>query len=225
MRAVIFDFDGTIADTISAIREGINLVMDELGFARHTDEEVLTFVNHGSRELLRRALPERYRKDEDMVTHALALYDKHYLTVCYHTDKTYPGVRELVGRLHEKGYAIGILSNKQAPVLEKLAASLLKEGSVDAVQGVFPGAPVKPDPFLSHRICERLGVTPADCVFVGDSDVDVATAKNAGMTHVAVTWGFASEEHLTAVGATRFAHSADELEHIIYNIFSEGKTL
>lgn len=225
MKAVIFDFDGTIADTIPAIREGINLVMDELGFARHTDAEVLTFVNHGSRELLRRALPEQYRKDEAMVTHALALYDKHYLTVCYHTDRTYPGVRELVGRLHEKGYAVGILSNKQAPVLEKLAASLLKEGSVDAVQGVFPGAPVKPDPFLSNRILNRLGVAPADCIFVGDSDVDFATAKNAGMTHVAVTWGFASEEHLKSVGATRFAHTAEELERIINNIFSEETAL
>ena len=80
-------------------------------------------------------------------------------------------------------------------MLEKLAASLLKEGSVDAVQGVFPGAPVKPDPFLSNRILSRLGVSPDDCIFVGDSDVDFATAKNAGMTHVAVTWGFASEAH------------------------------
>lgn len=225
MKAVIFDFDGTIADTISAIREGINLVMDELGFARHTDAEVLTFVNHGSRELLRRALPASLRTDEDMVTHALSLYDKYYLTVCYHTDKTYPGVADLIERLHKKGYAIGILSNKQAPILERLAASLLKEGSVDAVQGVFPGAPVKPDPFLSNRILSRLGVAPADCIFVGDSDVDVATAKNAGMTHVAVTWGFASEEHLKSVGATRFAHTAEELETIIETIFSEETTL
>ena len=68
MKAVIFDFDGTIADTISAIREGINLVMDELGFSRHTDAEVLTFVNHGSRDLLRRSLPEHLRADEEMVT-------------------------------------------------------------------------------------------------------------------------------------------------------------
>lgn len=225
MKAVIFDFDGTIADTISAIREGINLVMDELGFPRHTDEEVLTFVNHGSRELLRRALPKELRTDEEMVTKALSLYDKHYLTVCYHTDRTYPGVKELIERLHGKGYAIGILSNKQAPVLEKLAASLLKEGTYDAVQGVFPGAPTKPDPFLSHRIQERLGVLPADCIFVGDSDVDVATAKNGGMTHVAVTWGFASEEHLKEVGATRFAHTAEELETRIEKIFSEGTTL
>ena len=225
MRAVIFDFDGTIADTISAIREGINLVMDELGFPRHTDAEVLTFVNHGSRELLRRALPERYRKDEDMVTRALSLYDKHYLTVCYHTDRTYPGVADLIERLHKKGYAIGILSNKQAPVLEKMVASLLPQGSYDAVQGVFPGAPTKPHPFLSHKIQERLGVSPAECVFVGDSDVDFATAKNGGMTHIAVTWGFASEEHLKEVGATRFAHTAEELETLIEKFFSEETTL
>ena len=96
---------------------------------------------------------------------------------------------------------------------------------MDAVQGVFPGAPVKPDPFLSNRILNRLGVAPADCIFVGDSDVDFATAKNAGMTHVAVTWGFASEEHLKSVGATRFAHTAEELERIIYNIFSEETAL
>ena len=221
MRAILFDFDGTIADTIPAIREGINLVMDELGYPKHTDEEVLTFVNHGSRELLRRALPEQYRADEEMVSHALALYDKHYMKVCYHTESAYPGVAELIGRLHKKGYAVGVLSNKQAPVLEKLVASLLPAGSYDAVQGVFPGAPVKPAPFLTNRILDRLGAAPCECVFVGDSDVDYKTAQNAGLTHVAVTWGFKSEAELRKVGATRFAHTAEELETIIEQIFSE----
>lgn len=220
MKAVIFDFDGTVADTIPAITEGINLSMRALGFPEHTEEEVIGFINHGSRELVRRAIPAEYRADEAFVDRVLSLYNEQYGTVYFHTSRAYPGVAELISELHRAGVRVGVLSNKQAPVLEQLCRLVLEEGSCDAVVGVERGGPVKPDRALTDKLLARLGTDPADCVMVGDSHVDVATARNAGMRHVGVTWGYRSAEQLRAAGAVELAADADGLRRLLRDRFA-----
>lgn len=222
IRAVLFDFDGTVADTIGAIREGVNLTMARYGFPRHTYDEVLTFINNGARELIRRALPAEYRQDEEFVSTALAAYNEDLGKTYLQTDRTYDGVDRLIRRLHDEGFRIGVLSNKQDPFVAGLCRQDLYPGSFDATQGVEPGLPTKPDPAMTLKITEKMGVTPAECIMVGDSDVDILTAANAGMTHVGVAWGYRDETFLRANGARYVARDTDDLYRIIRNV-AKGK--
>lgn len=218
IRAVIFDLDGTIANTIAAIREGVNLTMQKYGYPQHTYDEILSFINNGARELIRRAMPEEYRRDEEQVSRVLADYDAFYGTVYLHTDRAYDGIPEAVRALRDMGLRIGVLSNKQDAFVKGLADQLLPAGSFAAAQGVIHGKPTKPDPYLSHLVAQQMGVAPEECVMVGDSDVDIRTAANAGMTHVGVSWGYRDEAFLRANGAARVATTPAQLLEIIRNL-------
>ncbi len=218
IKAVIFDFDGTLADTIPAIREGVNLTMGELGYPTHDDAAILSFINFGPKHLIRCALPPMLQEDEEILESALRLFHQRYGEVYLHTERAYDGMRELVSRLHGD-YKIGILSNKQDEFVKQLCAQVLDEGSYDATQGSLQNHPAKPHPYLSERIAAAMEVSADDCVLIGDSDVDVLAAKNAGMEHIGVSWGFRNEEFLRRHGATKIAHSPDELEQMIRGAF------
>lgn len=214
-KAILFDLDGTIADTIPAICEGINRTMRKRGYPEHTEKEILGFINHGARELIRRAMPEELRDNDALVDEVLSEYDREYSGVFHITDRTYEGMAELIAELHATGYAIGILSNKQDRFVKELAERILLPDSWDVAQGVIPGKPTKPHPYLATLVCEALGVSPSQCVVVGDSHVDIDTAKNASMAHIGVSWGFRDEEFLRSHGATQIAHTPAELLEII----------
>lgn len=201
IRAVIFDLDGTLADTISAIREGINLTMQKHGFAEHTDDEVRGFINNGARELVRRAMPKELQQDEDAVTRVYADYNDFYGMTYHHTKVTYKGIPEMILALRKRGLKIAVLSNKQDPYVKKLCQQLLPEGSYDAAQGVILGKPTKPNPYLSELVAAQIGVSPSECLMIGDSDVDVKTARMVGMAHIGVSWGYRSSEFLLENGA------------------------
>ena len=210
LRAVIFDFDGTVADTIPAIAEGVNMTMQQYGLPIHTEAEVRTFINNGPRMLIRRALPLDLQNDEDLLDRVLADYDRFYNTVCAHTDHPYDGIPEVIDILRTQGFRIGVLSNKQDHLVKKLCEGVLPS-RYDAALGSLPEKPTKPDPYLSRRIAAELGVKPEECIMIGDSDVDVATAKAAGMIHIGVSWGYRDEAFLRAHGAIRIAHTPKEL--------------
>lgn len=216
IHAVIFDFDGTIADTLSAIQEGVNLTMRKYGCPEHTYRDIQRFINHGPRRLIQQAMPEHLQNDDALIDRVLADYDRFYSEVYHHTEQAYDGIPELIAELH-KSYQIGVLSNKQDEFVRKLSAQVLIPGSYDDTQGVIPGAPTKPDPFLANRIASRLGVSPEECAMIGDSDVDIVTAKNAGMYHIGVSWGYRDEAFLRAHGAERVAHTPQELLKMIQN--------
>ncbi len=221
IRAILFDFDGTIADSIDAICAGVNAVMEHRGFPKHDYNDILGFINHGPRELMRKALPERYRADEAYLDGAYAEYNEAYGKVFHITDRAYDGICELVTRLHEEGYLVGVLSNKQDAFVRLLTEQILPAGTWQASIGCLPGKPTKPDPYLTEALMERLGVAASECIMVGDSDVDIATGKNAGMPTVSVTWGFRDEGFLRAHGAAYLAHTPEELYAIIRAIATE----
>ena len=208
--AIIFDFDGTIADTIPAICEGVNLTMEAFGFPLHTEAEVRTYINNGPRKLITRALPKERQEDEALIDRVLAYYNQAYQTVCMHTDHPYDGIAELIAHLRAEDYRIGVLSNKQDFLVRPMCDAVL-HGGVDAVLGSLPDHPAKPHPFLSEAIAKMLGVTTADCILIGDSDVDVHTAKNAGMQHIGVTWGYRDANFLRENGATNLVNTTAEL--------------
>ena len=208
MKAILFDFDGTIADTIPVLTEAVNTTLVLLGYPAH--HTVKDFINHGARELIRHAMPEGVRDDETAIDRAFALYKKCYRRVYLHTEKPYAGIYEVMAKV--RPYArVGILSNKPDEMTQGLARRLFPNGEIDAVVGFEEGKPGKPDPYLPEKIAGLLGVPLCNCLLVGDSDVDVQTAKNAGMAFVGAGWGFLGAKALYAAGADRVAPTPGDL--------------
>lgn len=217
LRAIIFDFDGTLSDTIPGITEGINQTFRLYGFPSHTEKEVRTFINNGPRLLIRRALPAEHQDDEALLDRVLADYNVVYEKICMQANRCYDGISELVDTLRERGFLIGVLSNKQDHLLRILCDGVLPK-KCDATLGTVPGKPTKPDPSMTQALTSALGVDPRDCILVGDSDVDIHTAKNADMAHIGVAWGYRDEAFLRENGAQSIAHTASELLAIIESI-------
>ncbi len=220
IRAIIFDFDGTLADTIDALREAINMTMRQHGYPERSADEVRSFINHGARDLVRRALPTTLQDDETLLDGVLADYLENYRAVYLHTDRAYEGIPELISELRERGLRIAVLSNKPHLYMEGLCAQILPAGACDAVQGMILGKPSKPDPYLCHLVADKLGISPEECVMVGDSDVDIRTAKNAGMVPVSVSWGYRDKAFLRANGAEHIAATPNELRKILLDLIN-----
>lgn len=217
IKAIIFDLDGTVADTISAIREGVNLTMEQLGYPTHTDAGIRRFINHGARELIRQSLPEEVSTDPARVDEALDVYQGMYERTYKNTTLCYDGMVEAMSLLAGK-YKLAILSNKQDRMVKGLAAQLLPAGVVSIAQGQVEGVPTKPDPTAVWEICRTLGVAPAECAFVGDSDVDMHTAINAGCIPVGVEWGYRGADVLIEAGAKVLVKTPDALVRAIENL-------
>ena len=146
-------------------------------------------------------------------------YNEAYASVCLHTDRTYDAIVELVKALRsELGMKIAVLTNKQDAMARAIVEQLLPKGCCDVTQGVIPGKPTKPDPYLSTQVMTALGVQPDECVMIGDSDVDVRTAELAGMHHVGVSWGYRDEAFLREHGATRVVRHPMEVIRVIQDM-------
>ncbi len=211
MKAIIFDFDGTLADTIPAIRSGVNLTMRALGYPESTNEDVLSHINFGARRLIQLSMPRELQDNDALVDAALALYNEMYEKTYMETDRTYEGIPEVLTELNARGYRIAVLSNKQDPFIVRLCEALLPKGSYVHARGQRVGAPTKPDPAVPLEVASLLGAKPCECAFVGDSHIDMLTAENAGMRAVGVTWGYRPRKDLTEAGADVLVDSVREL--------------
>ena len=204
--AVLFDLDGTLLDTLGDLRLGVNLVLERHGYPERTLEEIRCFVGNGARQLMRLALPEGTAAEE--LEAILKEYlDWYAVNFCVKA-APYAGVKAVVEELAQKGVKVAIVSNKPDATTKKLGEMF------------FPGLPAfgqrddtpkKPAPEMVWKAMETLGVTAEEAVYVGDSEVDVATARNAGLPLVAVSWGFRTVAELTAAGAVTIVHTAEEL--------------
>ena len=198
VKLIIFDLDGTLADTIDAIREAVNDTLCRFGFPEVERSDVLAGINHGPRWLCRAMLPEQFRDDEDMIDKVLKYYNGAYAKTFDHTKETYDGIKEAVAELKARGYLLAVLSNKQDAYVQQLCASLFPENTFAAVSGSLPSL-TKPDAALTLHLVNQVSpeLTPDDCAFVGDSDVDIRTAENAKMLSVGVAWGYRGRDFLT----------------------------
>ena len=213
IKVILFDLDGTVVDTIDALRHGVNLTMRELGYPENTREDVLAHINFGARQLVRLSLPSEIQNDEAKVDHALEVYRDKYAQVYMESDTPYDGIPEVFSTLTSRGYRLGIISNKPDDYVPPMAKVLLPKNSYEIARGQRTGAPAKPDPTVPLELASLLGATGAECALVGDSNVDMTTAKNAGMLAVGVTWGYRSREVLIEAGADRLAdHPLDLLK-------------
>ena len=210
INTLIFDFDGTLADTIDAIASGMNLTMAELGYPQKTREEVLAAINHGVRSLVKNCLPSSIQGDEDKVGEALAVYQRQYAATFRETDRLYDGMEEVLRELARRGYTIAVFSNKPDNFVIELARDLIPEGICKIARGQRPGVKAKPDRKVSLALCEELGVVPSECALIGDSHVDIQTAKNAGFLAVGVSWGYRPEV-LRTEGADHIVDHPEEI--------------
>ena len=214
IKALIFDLDGTLAHTLPAIAEGMNLALAELGYPEISEAQVYEFINMGARDYAKYALPAEYREDDARVDALYAAYNRRYANVYMHTNTTYEGIPALIARLGEK-YPMAVNSNKQDEFVKALVAQLFPAGTFVAAEGFRTDRAPKPDPAVPLMLARMMGVQPSECAYIGDSDVDVKTALAAGMHAIDVCWGYRPAEVLYAIGAQQVAQTPEQLLQII----------
>ena len=211
-KAIIFDLDGTLLDTLQDLANAINQGLKNLGFLQHPPEVIKYFVGEGREVMAMRSLPEDHR---DTVTLNKLVNDinKEYLEHWADNTAPYPGVPELLDTLAGSDIKMSILSNKPREFTELTVNKLLSHWHFDIVMGAMPSVPMKPDPAAALNIAVQLNVSPVDFFYLGDSDTDMKTATAAGMFPAGATWGFRTEKELLAGGAKVLVHRpADVLD-------------
>lgn len=217
IKAVLFDLDGTLVNSLSDLAASTNFALTKFGFPTHETENFKIFVGDGMAKLIERALPED-KRDMETINTTLDIFMEHYRA--HYVDKTVPydGISELLDKL--TGVKKAVISNKADEMAIHLTRKLLGE-RFDIVCGKREGYPTKPDPTLTLEIIGELGVEPKECIFVGDSGMDMAVAKNSGCVALGVLWGFRSEEELLLNGADYIAKKPAEILEIIKEINNE----
>ncbi len=213
-KAVIFDLDGTLLNTIYDIGDCLNHVLENHGFPKRTYDEYITFVCNGSRKLVERAADTACEREVDAI---LAEYKVYYSENYSVKTAPYDGIEQLLMKLSDMGVKLGVYSNKPDNIVKSLAEKHFS-GIFEAVRGQTDDVPVKPAPDGAWLVANELGVDFSECVFVGDSAEDRETALNAGMIPVSVSWGYRSEKFLRECGADICVSSANELLDAILRI-------
>lgn len=213
-RAIVFDLDGTLLDTLQDIATTANQILTRHGFPTHSVERYRQLVGHGLGDLVRRVLPDQSVSDGD-VARFIEEYRDLYSRMWRETSRPYPAVPELLRSLTEYGVPMAVLSNKRDDFTRLCVSTFFPDVPFVEVWGEREGVPRKPDPCSALLIAESLGVEPRECFFVGDSEVDMMTAKNAAMRGIGVLWGFRSREVLSESGAEVIVESPDEIMSLV----------
>ena len=212
-KLVIFDLDGTLVDTIADRGAATNAALAAKGLPQHEPEAFRGMVGHGVRNLVKQAMPEPMREDEQAVDALLKIFLAYYIDHLDDRSRPYPGMAELLADLQAAGVKLAVASNKFQAGAEKLIGRMFPDIRFAAVLGGRPGEPLKPDPAIVDEIRERAGVSRGETLMVGDSGTDIATAEAAGVDCVAVSWGFRSREALSA--APRIVDAAAQLRALL----------
>ncbi len=205
---IIFDLDGTLLNTLEDLCDSTNYALEAFGYEVRSTDEIRRFVGNGVRKLIERALPADVTEAE--FERVFAAFKEHYGVHCNDKTGPYEGIPELLNTLKNRGYKLGIASNKIRSAVIKLS-ELYFEGVIQGVAGVCDGITPKPDAFMVDGVLKELNSSRENTLYVGDSQVDVATARNAGLDMVTVLWGFRDRDELEAAGAVNFIEYPMEL--------------
>jgi len=209
VHGVLFDLDGTLLDTLDDIANAANRVLVAHGFPVHEIDAYRRFVGDGVRSLVDRMLPEEAR-DGLTVEACLAAFRQDYWEHWSVATRPYSGIPELLDALAARSMKLAVLSNKPDDLTRRCVAELLPRWRFDVVMGQREGMPRKPDPAVALQVSHSMGIPPSGFLFVGDSPVDMETARAAGMVPVGVSWGFRSHQELVDAGAyVVLEHPAD----------------
>lgn len=203
--AVLFDLDGTLLDTLKDLADSVNYMLSSLSLPERSLDEVREFVGNGVRRLITRSLPPYFADTEA----AEGLFREYYSRHSMDKTEPYDGIIELLSSLRNRGVKTGVITNKPDTAAKPMCERYFP-GLLDICAGERAGVPRKPAPDLVLKALEALEVTPEGCLYVGDSDTDILTARNAGIACLSVTWGFRTEEFLLEHGAKRLAHTPRE---------------
>ena len=198
IKAVLFDLDGTLVNSIYDIGGAMNVALESLGQPTFPIEQYYKMVGNGMRKLCQRALAE---DKQHLLEELLQRYQTRYLEHCCDDTVVYEGAPQLLNELHEQGYKLAVITNKPADQAKRVMDTLLPGAPLDVVWGQQKPFAVKPDPAVYHHVCNLLGVQAGETLYCGDSDVDMLFAQNAGATGAGCLWGFRDEAELKAAGA------------------------
>lgn len=220
---VIFDLDGTLADSVEDLGDSVNTALKEHGFSQHTYEEYRSFVGNGIKLLIRRAVPPQIR-DTQLEIEIFERFSAVYEETCLNKTRPYNGITECLDGLRRSGARLAVASNKADAFSQKIVYALFGDDVFDAVAGNRDGVPRKPQPDIIENLLSELSSQKSDCVLVGDSEVDVETARNAGIACIGCTWGFRGRERLESAGCKIIIDSPYELEQAIYDVLEQRES-
>lgn len=194
-KAIIFDLDGTLLNTIDDLANSMNRILNQENFPTYTVADYKLMVGYGAYELVKRALPDTVKQEKDILVY-LDQFKKDYFENWNVKTELYEGIPDLLMALMQRGIRLTILSNKPQQATLKCIDQYLKDYRFETVLGQREGIPVKPDPVAALEICDYLKLAPEQILFVGDTAVDIETGRQAGMNTVGVTWGFRSKAEI-----------------------------
>jgi phosphoglycolate phosphatase len=213
-KAVLFDLDGTLIDTVDDIGDAANRVLSNRKFPTHSISTYRLFIGEGVRMLLTYALPEEDRKKE-LITACLKEFIEDYRYNYNVKTKLYDGIPELLDILTLRGLKLAVLSNKPHPITKDCVEFFLSQWDFDVVLGQIDSIPRKPDPQGALEVAQRLAIPPSNFIYLGDTAIDMKTAVSAGMFPVGVLWGFRSLKELKENGARGLIDAPMQLMDII----------
>ena len=216
IKLAIFDLDGTLVDSIDDLADSVNKALADFGYPVHSTGEYRRMVGNGAKKLIERALPEG--TSEKIRDRVHAVYSGYYREGCLNKTKPYDGIAEMIASVKAAGIKCAVASNKPDEFSNFIVSRIFDGGLFDLVRGKQDGTPTKPSPDIIYAICKTLGCETDEAVMIGDSNVDVMTAHNAGIRCIGCSWGFRGAEELEKAGADIIVGSANELRDTLLNI-------
>lgn len=215
-KLAIFDLDGTLLNTISDLGAATNFALRTLGYSEHPIKAYNYMVGNGVRKLIERAQPDA---DAEEVERIFSVFREYYDEHCTDTTEPYPGIPELLTELTDKGVSLAIASNKYQEATEKIIKHFFPEFQFVAIKGQVPERPVKPDPSIIFSILNEYPTPKQDVLYIGDSAVDIETARRACVENVGVTWGFRPVSELRKAFADHVVSQPSEIMHFMHDRF------
>lgn len=213
----VFDLDGTLVNSIYDLGDAMNAVLERYGFSVFGYDTYKHFVGNGTLKLVERALPEDMRSEENIKKYH-AEFSEEYNKRCLNKTKPYEHICEVLEMLRGEGIMTAVASNKPDGFVNYIVKNIFGEKDFDLIVGKKDGVPTKPAPDIIYNILDMLGVSAKDAVLIGDSDVDVITAKNAGLDCIGCVWGFRGREELENAGAKYIAEVPHDIVSICHEI-------
>ena len=211
MKACIFDLDGTLTNTLESMTYSVNLTLEEMGLSKITKDQCRLFVGNGARVLMEKSLKAAGDTDASRIVEGMEIYGRIFDQNCTYHVTPYEGIPEMLKALKDKGIQLAVLSNKPDRQTVKVVKAILGEELFDYAQGQKEGIRRKPEPDGVWYLMEQMHVSKEECLYIGDSEVDAATGRNAGLKTIGVLWGFRDRKTLETAGADDLIDRPDEL--------------
>ncbi len=215
MRGCIFDLDGTLGDTRASLARSIGITLEKMGLPRISKEECVRFTGNGARYLLEQCLEASQAGSSSRIEEALGIYREVFDENCTYEAKPYEGIAGALNEMKSRGIQLCVLSNKPHRQVVKVIHAMFGEDLFTYIQGETEEIPRKPDPAGVYLALEKMHVQPEDCLYVGDSEVDAQTGRNAGLPVICVSWGFRTKEELKAEEPEYIIDKAEELLNFV----------